>query len=256
MRNNTSLHEESLLQSVQNALRVLAMFEHQPSIKPAAVGEALGLGRSTVHRLLATLEHEGFVQRDRVQHSYRAGRVLIALGVAAVGDLDVRRKARGCMAELANTTGETVHLFVLEGPNTRIVDGVEGSHSVRVAASIGSLLPAHATAGGKAQLAALPDRELRALFPRGLPSVTATTKTSWVSFEAEMDSIRLRGYAINRGESNDSVWGVAVPILDRARRLVAALALSVPRDRMTDDRAPELAAIVREHAGRIVRTLI
>ncbi|MEU2206003.1 IclR family transcriptional regulator [Streptomyces hygroscopicus] len=255
MRENTS-HHEGKLQSVQNALRILQMLQHQPSIKAVAVGEELGLGTSTVYRLLATLEAEGFVQRDRVQRKYRAGRTLIAIGIAAVGDLDVRRKARAYLDGLALSTGETAHLFILEGPDARIIDSAEGSSAVRVAADTGLLVPAHASAGGKALLAALSNSDLHSLFPRGLPHVTAATLTTWEAFEAEIDVIRKRGYAVNHGEFNEAVAGVAVPIVDRARRLVAALALAVPLERFSDERAYDLADELRQQARLLADTLI
>ncbi len=241
---------------MQNALRILQMLQHQPSIKAVAVGEELGLGTSTVYRLLATLEAEGFVQRDRVQRKYRAGRTLIAIGIAAVGDLDVRRKARAYLDGLALSTGETAHLFILEGPDARIIDSAEGSSAVRVAADTGLLVPAHASAGGKALLAALSNSDLHSLFPRGLPHVTAATLTTWEAFEAEIDVIRKRGYAVNHGEFNEAVAGVAVPIVDRARRLVAALALAVPLERFSDERAYDLADELRQQARLLADTLI
>lgn len=255
MRETTS-HSEGKLQSVQNALRILRLLQHQPAIKAGEVGEQLGLGTSTVYRLLATLEAEGFVQRDRVQRKYRAGRALIAIGIAAVGDLDVRRKARAYLDGLAASTGETAHLFILEGTNARIIDSAEGTRAVRVAADTGLLVAAHASAGGKALLAAMSTSDLHNLFTRGLPYVTASTITTWEAFEAEMEVIRKRGYAVNHGEFNEAVAGMAVPVVDRARRLVAALALAVPIQRFSDERAQELAVELRHQARLLADTLI
>lgn len=256
MRNKHEQMEGQVLQSVQNAARVLQMLEHNSSIRPADVGRALGLGRSTVHRLLVTLEHEGMLQRDRVERSYRAGRVLIGVGLVTVGGLDVRRRAHAYMEELRDATGETVHLHVLEGTNTRIVDAVEGTHLVRVASQQGELLPAHATAGGKALLAALPRKELHALLSRGLPRVTETTTTTWDEFDLEIDEIRRRGYATNFGESQASVCAIAVPVRDRTKRLAAALALAVPYERMTDDALLTARDEMRRQAARIGESLV
>ncbi len=232
------------------------MLQENPAIRPSDIGEELGLSRSTVHRLLATLEAEEFVQRDRVQQSYRAGRTLIKLGIAAVGDLDVRKTARSYMEELADATKETVHLFVHEGAKSRIVDGVEGSLSVRVAPEVGAVYPAHACAGGKALLATLSNDELHALFPRGLPKITDCTITQWEAFTNEMETIRRLGYAINRGESDASVSGVAVQVSDRTGRVVAALALSVPRERMSAQKALDFSCQLRLRAERIGASLI
>ncbi|MFT4294570.1 MAG: IclR family transcriptional regulator [Micropruina sp.] len=248
--------DDQLLQSVRNALRILRMLKTRPTVKAPAIGEELNLGRSTVHRLLATLESEGFVQRDHLGNGYRAGRELITVGIAAVGDIDVRKKAREHMEALSATTGETVHMFIPEGSNTRIIDGVEGSRPVRVATAIGALYPAHATAGGKALLAALPPEQLDSLFPRGLPRLTSATTVDRETLAAEIGRIRKQGYAVNRGESTDEVCGIAVPILDKTRRVVASLALAIPQSRMDDERTPGLAHELRCRADRIGETLI
>ncbi|MFK0003076.1 IclR family transcriptional regulator [Paenarthrobacter sp. NPDC090520] len=180
----------------------------------------------------------------------------MSIGIAAVGDIDVRKKAHVFMEELGASTGETVHLFVLEGGSARIIDGVGSPQAVRVATAIGALYPAHATAGGKALLAALPGDQLRAMYSRGLPRFTDFTQTRWEAFEPEIEMIRRQGFAVNRGEAQDGVCGVAVPIFDRARRLVASLALSVPRDRINDERIENLATELRHHAADIGEVLV
>lgn len=256
MRNSAPRSAGNTLQSVQNALRILRMLHQRPGLRVTGIATELGMGKSTAYRLLATLESEGFIQKNRLDSSYRAGRVLIDIGIAAVGDLDVRRKARAFMEELADQTGETVNLFLLEGSNARVVDGVEGSRAVRVTSRVGILLPAHVTAGGKALLAAHSFAELRALFPDGLPSLTSSTNTNWDRFEAEIDQIRRQGYATNTGESDEDVCGVAVPVLDRTRRLVAALAVATPRQRMTEERIAVLAKQLRHSADLLSRNLV
>ncbi len=251
MRNNQPPIPGTLLQSVQNALKILQMLEHKPRIKASEIAEELKLGRSTVHRLIATLEYEGFLRKDSFYGGYRAGRALVTIGLSSVSDIDVRKKAHKHMEALAAATGETVHLFVLEGGNARIVDGVVSPQMVRVATAVGALYPAHATAGGKALLASLNTEHLHDLYSRGLTKFTESTNTHWSSFEAELDLIRRSGYAVNRGEAQDGVCGVAVPILDRKRHLVASLAVSVPSDRISEEKIHDLATQLHARANEI-----
>ncbi|MGH3750003.1 MAG: IclR family transcriptional regulator, partial [Micromonosporaceae bacterium] len=150
------------IESVDNALRVLLLLRQQPQVRVTDVSDQLGVARSTAHRLLSTLAHHGFVHQDRMTRAYRAGRVFIELGLAAVGDLDVRRKARQHLEALSEKLRETVNLLVLEGAGSRFIDGVEGDRPVRVSLRTGVLLPASSTSGGKVLLAELPVDEVRA----------------------------------------------------------------------------------------------
>jgi len=256
MRNASSPGESQLLRSVTNALKILAMLGSRPTIRVSDVSAHLGVAKATAHRLLATLEHEKFVEKDRIDRSYRAGRMLVDVGLAAVGDLDVRRKAKEAMRRLAQETGETVNLLLLEGPRTRVVDGVESEQTVKVSSRVGVLLPANVTSGGKVLLATLPPEEVRALFPHGLPGVTAQTMTDWDTFEAELREIRRCGYASNFAESDDSVHGVAVPVYDRRHRPVAALAVATPAHRLPPSRVRTVAEELRRGANSITQTLV
>ena len=132
------------IESVDKALRLLLLMRNRREIRVTDVSSELGVARSTAHRLLTTLAHHGFTVQDWVSKSYRPGRVLVEIGLAAVGELDVRRKARHHMEKLAGELRETANLVVLEGGNVRIVDGVESDQALRVTSRTGALVPAHA----------------------------------------------------------------------------------------------------------------
>jgi IclR family acetate operon transcriptional repressor len=244
------------LQSVQNAMRLLKLLRARTCIGVTDAGEELGLGKSTVHRLFTTLESEGFVQRDRVKRGYRIGPALFDLGLAAVGDLDVRRKARQPMESLRDQCGETVNLHVLEGNHTRVIDGVESTNTVRVSSRIGVALPANATAAGKVLLAAMRPEAVDALFPNGPISVTVATICQSGALHDELAEVRRRGYATNFGESADGLHGLGVLVLDRFRKPIAALGVAAPAGRLNGARVPELAMSMRAASDEITRVLL
>lgn len=244
-----------LIESVDHAMSVLLQFQSRRELRVTDVANQLGVSRSTAHRLLSTLAWRGFVAQDRVGKSYRAGRVLVEIGLNTISGLDVRRKAHRHLESLASSLHETVNLLVLEGGGCRFIDGVEGSQAVRVSVRTGTLLPAYATAGGKVLIAGLDSGELRELYPNGLQKVTDKTKTDFATLELELAKVRERGYAINVDESELGLRATAVPIKDRLNRPIAALAVATPAERMTSVQLPGLLKQLTEAAERITDDL-
>lgn len=236
---------------MDNALRLLLLLRDRGEVRVTDVSAELGVARSTAHRLLMTLAHHGFVAQDRVSRVYRIGRSLYEIGLTAAGELDIRRKARQHMERLSVQLRETVNLIVLEGSGCRFVDGVEGDRRIRVTSRTGTLLPAHATSGGKLLLAELAPDDVDALYPEGLPGVTDRTITTLPDLHAELAAIRKQGYAVNRGESEPDLFAVAVCVRDHSQRAVAALAISLPALRANDAHLEALVGPLRSAAEAI-----
>ena len=243
--------------SVDNALRLLMLFRGQPRVRLSEASEHLGVALSTAHRLMAMLAYHGFVQQDQDTRVYVAGPALVEIGLAAVRQLDIRMHARPVLERLAADLGETVHVAVLERGNIRYLDAVESSHALRVAARTGSVLAATCTASGKALLAALPDGEVAALFPDDASLVTLTAKsiTTRSGLLKELRAIRERGFALNREESEEGVASVAVPVPGPRSVPVAALVVSAPVSRMTDETARAIGGRVCGEAARLAALL-
>lgn len=234
------------LESVDNALRILQLLDARGQLRVYEAAEELGVARSTAHRLLATLRYRGFVTQDAQGHVYRPGHVLAQMGLHAFARRDIRQVARRHLEDLCTDLGETVHVMVLEGNGVRFVDGVEGSQPLRVGLRIGILLPAHATAGGKALLATLPTEQIRDLYPRGASILTPKTVHSLQDIEAELEEVSRAGYATNFGESADGVAAVAVAVRDPLRRPVGSIAVAAPLERMPRARVPGVVSRLQQ----------
>ncbi|HEU5417742.1 MAG TPA: IclR family transcriptional regulator [Streptosporangiaceae bacterium] len=242
---------------MDNALRLLMLFRGQPRVRLSDASRHLDVAHSTAHRLMAMLAYHGFVRQEPESRAYVAGPALVEIGLAAIRRFDIRRHARPDLEELASSLGETVHLAVLEGGSVRYLDAVESSRALRVASRTGSALAANCTASGKALLAALPDAEVAARLA-GQQTLTALTGRSITTLSrllAELTQVRDRGYAINVEESEEGVASVAVAVRDPQQGPVAALVVSAPVSRMTDDSAARIAAELREHARRLAAGL-
>lgn len=253
---NESDRPRYLIESVDQALRLLLLFQTERTLRVTDVAREFGIARSSAHRLLSTLAWRGFVSQDRVNKEYRAGRVLVQIGLNSISELDIRRKAHRHLEEVAATTHETVNLLVLEGGGSRFIDGVESDRPLRVGLRTGVLLPAYATAGGKVLIADLAREELAAMYPRGLRPVTKATVASLAALEGQLAVVREQGFALNVDESELGLRAVAVAIRDHLGRAVASIAVSTPANRMTEGDAARFVDILTAAASKISADLL
>jgi len=230
------------ISSVNNALRLLLLFREQQAVRLTEACQYLGVAHSTAHRLLAMLAYHGFVRQEPGSRAYVAGPALVDVGLAVVQALDIRGQARPVLEELAAQFDETAHLAVLEGNCIRYLDAVESSRSLRVTPRTGALVPAHCTSVGKALLAELSTSQLWEIYPE--PSRLETRTRQSIStlgrLEKELAEVRTRGYAINRGESEEGVGSVAIALRGLGQHS-AGMALAAPTSRVTDKRMTEMA---------------
>lgn len=202
----------------------------EKGLTQAQIGRELGIVRSNVHRLMQALEETRFVWRDEESGTYSASIRLWELGSAVLAKLDLRRHAQRQMEELMHATGESVHLSVLDGVQVVYVHKVESLNPVRAYTQIGGRAEAFCVATGKVQLAHASPSLLDDL-SRSLRAYTDRTITEPRAFLREMKRIREAGFATNRGEWRDGVWGIAAPITDARGAVIAALGISGPADR-------------------------
>jgi DNA-binding IclR family transcriptional regulator len=240
-----------LIESVDRALHVLELLSDERSTTLTGISRVLEVSPSTAHRLLTTLAHRDFVRQDPHTRAYQPGRALLEIGLAAAGSLDVRRLARPELEALAARLEETVHLVRLDGDHVLFLDTVESARAARVTDRTGVSLPAHCAASGKVLLAQLDVEALRALLPDPLPAVTPHTCTSRTALERELAEVRVRGYAVNQGESERGLSAVAVPIPVPKHSHALSLTASVPSEHLEPAAIGELAAATRVAALRL-----
>ena len=222
-----------LIGSVDKALIVLRLLRDNGPLGVAELGAELGTARSTAHRLLGTLMHHGFVEQERSSRAYRLGPFFTQQGVESLSVMRLREAARPAIQSLSSELDETVQLAVLEGANIRFVDGVSGNRPLKTSVRTGSMLPAFATAGGKALLAELDNETVAALYPKKkLPSITGHTVATQATLLEQLARARRDGYSINDGESEDGVGALGVAVRDARGFALGALTLSLPLVRM------------------------
>ncbi|HLW44585.1 MAG TPA: IclR family transcriptional regulator [Acidimicrobiales bacterium] len=241
-----------LVASVDHALTLLTAFRDHPSLAVREGAELLGVAPSTAHRLLTTMQVSGFVVQDPVTRRYSAGPALLTVALASLQRIDVGRVARPHLAALAAETRETVSLAVAEGATIRFIDSVEGSEVVRVSSRTGVSVPAHTTAVGKVLLAGLGRDELLRLYPATrLQRRTPRTIVSRALLLKELDEVRRLGYATSLEESEPGLASVAVGIRDVRGRVIAALGVAVPIERLDLRRTERIVLAATRRAKRI-----
>ncbi|GAA3581669.1 IclR family transcriptional regulator [Amycolatopsis ultiminotia] len=220
------------------------------------LAEEIGVHKTTVLRLLRTLESHHFVRRDDARH-YRLGSALFDLANQALEDRDVRRSSHEALAALNLRTGHTVHLASYEDGEVVYIDKYEGHHSVRMYSRIGKRAPLHCTAVGKVLVAAMPAAQREKLAHEiDYPVLTSTTITTPEAYLAELQDVLARGYAVDNAEHEDFIHCIAAPVRGAGGEVLAAASMSVPKVLLDHDGllalAPELLAATEEasvHSG-------
>lgn len=224
------------LSSVSTAIALLKSFsESDVEIGISQLAKRLGVAKSTVHRLAMTLVSEGLLEQNPETGRYRLGIGLFRLGSLVRQRMDVSTEARPHLFALRESTGETVHLALLDGSQIMYVYNLESAHAIRMRSDIGVCKPAFCTAEGLAMLAFRPPALADAIIAGGLKARTAKTRTDPRELRAMLDEVRARGYAIEDESSEDGMRAVAAPLHNSAGEVVAAIGIAGPIQRLSDD---------------------
>lgn len=213
---------------LERGLRILRLFHRgRRVISPPDMARELAIPRSTVFRLVLTLEEMGFLQRVENGRDYTLGPAVLTLGFEYLGSLDIVELSNPVLARLRDETGCSTHLAIRHGAAVIYLSRHPSRAAVSSSVNIGTSLPAHATIMGRLILADLPDAELRALYgDQALARFTEQTPTSLAALRALLAEDRRRGYAISSAFFEPGVTAVAAPVRDRTGRVVAAINVS------------------------------
>lgn len=239
------------VKSLETALQVLEVFDRGHSEWGVTeLSEKVGVSKASIYRTLATLERYRYVLQNSVTGRYRLGSRLMQLGWAGL-ESDLVEEARPFMRHLRDETGEEVHLAVLDGGETVYMVKLASLLPVQVVSRIGDRSPAHCVAPGKVLLSHAPEDYLDDLIGRGLVCYTERTHATRSSLLRELRETRTRGYGVNWGEWRDEVRGVATPIMDGTRQVVASLAICAPAYRLTEEAIEKSVPLLTEAADGV-----
>jgi DNA-binding IclR family transcriptional regulator len=239
------------IRAVERALDVLLCFSSQtPTLTMTQISEQVGINKSTVHRLLATLETKRFVDRDPVTGIYRPGLRLLQMAFLTMEHNDLRRLASPFLHTLCDQHRENVNLAVLDDTDVIYLDAIESPQRVKLAAAPGERLPAFCTASGKAILALLPEYAVKSILEGGMPNRTPTTIVTQEAFFNDVRQIREQGFAISDQEFEEGINAVAAPICNPP---IASISIAGPAYRLTLERMLEIGPDLVSTANNIAQ---
>jgi DNA-binding IclR family transcriptional regulator len=233
----------AVVERTLDVLEALAGADHP--LGPTELAARTGATKTAVFRILATLERRGYVIKEAGGGRYRLGTPLAYLGGRSLQAIDLRRVARPTLEGLFDHFRETVNLGVLDGTDIVYIDMLESHHGLRMAARVGDRHPAYSTSIGKAILAFLPPRELARHLPARLERRTTQTIVDREELEAELERVRQRGVAEDRGENEVGAHCYGAPVFDHLGVPIAGISLSGPESRLGLVAPQEIESAVR-----------
>lgn len=251
-------NERYLINSVLRAAQILESFSmDKPAYTNAEFSKRLNLNRSTVTRLLYSLEEAGLLERKANSGHYVLTHKLFQIGSVYINLTSLPKEARPHLSQLVSRCNETAHLGLLDGFEVLYIEKVECTRPVRMMSFIGGRLPAYCTGIGKIFLAHLDEEALRTFFQTiELKPFTPRTITDASELRRHLARIRDQGYAIDNAEREPEVKSIAAPVRDKTGKVVAGISLAGPAYRMTEERiAGEFIPAVRKTAKDISERL-
>ena len=222
------------VRAVDRVIHILSVLSDGKPRKLTELSEEIALNSSTVFRLLATLVHHNYVERDKLSGEYKLGLACLELARAYHAGNDIRRTALPELERLRDITTETVHLGILDKMEVVYLEKLHGLHAVGLMSSrVGGRSPAYCTGLGKVLLAYTDSELVQDYFKQvGLHRYTDTTIQTIDELMDHLEQVRNQGYALDLGEHEAEVNCVAAPIFDINSQVVAAISTSGPAGRL------------------------
>lgn len=228
---------------------------HRPDPTLQDIIRSTGLPSSTCQRLVQSMLHEGFLDRDGDR--YRIGIGLVRWATPGTFGLDVVRLVKPVLQQLRDDTGETASLYIRDGAYRTIVAVAETRHVVMRPFMVGMVMPIHAGAPGKVFLAFDPEawEVIDSPETNRLERFTSSTPQHVERLREQAEVARTQGYYAAFGERHEDVGSISAPVFDHTGRLIAALGLGFPTQRVTEGDVPRLGPVVA-HAAKKASSLL
>ena len=244
--NDSALDPTYRVQVIDRVFQILDLLaETKSELGATELAQRLQLHKSTVHRLLVTLERHRFLQKNPDNAKYGLGWRLFELGALAVSRVDLLGMARPHLEALVKQTGETAHLGVVAGGELISIASVETNRSLRLPGTVGRRSPLYCSSQGKSILAFSNEAAAAAMI-RGIQfkGYTRNTITSAARLMLELDRVRKCGYALDNEEFEDDLRCIGAPVFNHEGQVVAAMSIAGPAYRLGNREIPRLATDV------------
>ncbi len=245
---------------IQVSERIFHTIEYLAQSGPTGLQDLsneLGLNKSTVHRILNSLICMDYVRQDAETSKYSLSFKFCKIANQILSQNDIIDIARPYIRQLAELSGETVHLVQIDGLYAVYIDKVESSrNAVRLVSMVGKSIPLYCSGVGKAMLADMPDERILSIWEQSkIVKITEFTITDFGKFQNLIEEIRKNGYALDNEENELGVRCIAVSLKGFHGGPSYAISISAPKDRMNDCRINELKALVLDTKEKIAQEM-
>ncbi|QPA32481.1 IclR family transcriptional regulator [Thermaerobacillus caldiproteolyticus] len=236
------MERDNMVKSVSRALDIISIVSSKKDgLGVTEISKQMDINKSSVYRILSTLVQYGYIEQDKETDRYKLGYKFLEISSKLLESIDLRKEAKPYLQELESETNEVIHLVVYDQGEVIYIEKLEGTETLRMHSKVGKRAPMHCTAVGKAILAHLPYNVVLDILERkGMPMHTDKTITDKDEFLKELIQVKQQGYALDLEENEYGIRCIAVPIFDHLGRVIAAVSVSGPTIRMTDERIEQL----------------
>jgi DNA-binding IclR family transcriptional regulator len=238
------------MKSLRTALRLFMEFaDQQPQFGVSELAERTGMSKSHVSRALSAFVDAGLLVQDPKTRTFSVGLRAFMIGARFVNYHPLSSAAMPIMRELAQRTGHSTRLSVMEGDEAIYILGVEGPHFVDTGWRAGTTLPLHSTTGGRVLLAFIDSKRAEALIARmRLDRLTENTVTSRATLKRLVGRIHERGFDVQRGETTRGLGTVGVPVFGPDQQVLGVLSIAFPVHMVPAEAEPEYVELLHDAA--------
>lgn len=227
-----------MVQSIDRALRIVEIIStRKEGIGVTELAEKLGLNKSSIFRILATLLSHGFIEQVPETKKYKLGYIYLELSTRLLDSIDIRKEAIPYLRELEQISNEVIHLVIYAQKEAVYIEKLEGNETLRMHSQVGKRAPMHCTSAGKVILANLPREEaIEIIRQNGLPMHTEKTITNEQDLMKNVNMIKAQGFGIEREENETGITCIAAPLFNHRGEVAGAISISGTALRMTDEK--------------------
>lgn len=248
---------EKSVQVIDRALDILELLSaEKEGLGVTEIGNRLGLHKSTVHRILASMAERGYIEKNQINGNYKIGFKLVELSSIYLSHVELKTEARPYLWELASRLNMTTHLAILDGIDAIYIEKVDIASSIRLYSQIGRRIPVYCSALGKSLLSGLTDKDLTIVLSKCvLKKYTANTIVDLDELIKQIKRVRLQGWSIDDEEHDEGIRCVASPIFDYRGKVIAALSISGTVAVLPREKDEEMGELISSTALKISRRL-
>jgi DNA-binding IclR family transcriptional regulator len=244
------------IHSIEKALDVIEVLSARDSVSLIELADLVNQPKSSLYRIVLTLEKRGFISRSDEDGKYCLGYKQLVITKNLLERSSLRNASLSEMNKLVGKYGDTVNLCVLFELDILYVEIIEGTYALRMSDKVGSKSPFHATATGKAIAAYLPEEKVKELIgAKGLTRLTPNTIIDEHTLFLELNQIKEQGFALDNEEIVQGARCIAAPIFDMFGHIQGAVSLSSALHRLPNEDVPGIAAVIKEAGLTISRKL-